>query len=396
MSVTINPADFESKKRLDALIAAANTKTNGFAENITSAMQTLLDGYGAGGGGVVSEGVAAKAVNFYDYDGTLLYAYTLAEARALTELPIPPEHDGLVFDGWNWELSEVNALTIPAEIGALYNTDDNATRIKIYVDNFTNRTFAFKIDGLVSSVGMTVDFGDGSMEEYQGSGTRSHTYENTGSYIVKIITNRTFVLSSVESPNNDFVRAIEYSKKCSATQVNLGYNTQYVTVHSQFNIKDGTAFHTRCKIFPRTSTTLTAREDTGTKIISIPPTISSYGTYGCMSTQIARISVPEGIASVGNRAFRHCSWLRKAVIPSTITTIATQAFDAVTRLTVMIVLPTTPPTIANNTLNALPAGCMIYVPDESVEAYKAADYWAVYAKQIQGLSNYTGDDIWRE
>ena len=115
-----------------------------------------------------------------------------------------------------------------------------------------------------------------------------------------------------------------------------------------------------------------------------------------MSTQIARISVPEGIASVGNRAFRHCSWLRKAVIPSTITTIATQAFDAVTRLTVMIVLPTTPPTIANNTLNALPAGCMIYVPDESVEAYKAADYWAVYAKQIQGLSNYTGDDIWRE
>ena len=85
MSVTINPADFESKKRLDALIAAANTKTNGFAENITSAMQTLLDGYGAGGSGMVSEGVAAKAVNFYDYDGTLLYAYTLAEARALTE-----------------------------------------------------------------------------------------------------------------------------------------------------------------------------------------------------------------------------------------------------------------------------------------------------------------------
>lgn len=396
MSVTINPADFESKKRLDALIAAANTKTNGFAENITSAMQTLLDGYGTSGGGVVSEGVAAKAVNFYDYDGTRLYAYTLAEARALTELPIPPEHDGLVFDGWNWELSEVNALTIPAEIGALYNTADNATRIKIYVDDFTNRTFAFKISGLTSGVAMTVDFGDGSVEEHTGNGIKSHTYENTGSYIVKLITNSTFTLLGVESPNNDFVRAIEYSKKCSATQVGLGYNTQYVTVHSQFNIKDGTAFHTRCKIFPRTSTVLTAREDTGTKIISIPPTISSYGTYGCMSTQIARISVPEGIASVGNRAFRYCSWLRKAVIPSTITTIATQAFDTVTRLAVMIVLPTTPPTIANNTLNALPTGCVIYVPDESVEAYKTAEYWAVYAEQIQALSNYTGDDIWRE
>ena len=396
MSVTINPTDFESKKRLDALITAANTKTNGFAEDITSAMQTLLDGYGAGGGGVVSEGVAAKAVNFYDYDGTRLYAYTLAEARALTELPIPPEHDGLVFDGWNWELSEVNALTIPAEIGALYNTDDNVTRIKIYVDDFTNRTFTLKIAGIISSRVMTVDFGDGSVEEYQGSGTRSHTYESAGPYIVKLIANDTFVLLGIESPNNDFVRAIEYSKKCLATQVVLGNNTQYVTVHSQFNIKDGTAFHTRCKIFPRTSTVLTAREDTGTKIISIPPTMASYGTYGCQMTQIIRVSVPEGVGSVGNRAFRSCLWLRKAVVPSTITTMAAQAFESATRLAVMIVLPTTPPTITSNTLHAFPANCVIYVPDESVEAYKAAEYWAVYAEQIQGLSNYTGDDIWRE
>lgn len=396
MSVTINPADFESKKRLDALISAANTKTNGYAEDITSAMQTLLDGYGAGGGGVASEGVAAKAVNFYDYDGTRLYAYTLAEARALTELPIPPEHDGLVFDGWNWELSEVNALTIPAEIGALYNTVDNITRIKIYIDEVADRTFGFKVAGIQSSVVWSVDYGDGNTVEYTGGATVSHTYENVGSYVVKIISDRsTYNLFSTNA-GSDFVRAIEYSKQCKQAQMTLGFNTQYVTVHSALNINDGTVFHTRCKIFPRTSTVLTAREDTGTKIISIPPTMTSYGTYGCQMTQIIRVSVPEGVGSVGNRAFRSCPWLRKVVMPSTITTMAAQAFDSANRLAVMIVLPTTPPTITSNTLNAFPANCVIYVPDDSVEAYKVAEYWSVYAEQIQGLSNYTGDDIWRE
>ena len=40
--------------------------------------------------------VAEKDVNFYDYDGTLLHSYTVAEAQELTELPELPEREGLI------------------------------------------------------------------------------------------------------------------------------------------------------------------------------------------------------------------------------------------------------------------------------------------------------------
>ena len=44
---------------------------------------------------VVSPPVEEKDVNFYDYDGTLLYSYTFSEATQLLELPEMPDHEGL-------------------------------------------------------------------------------------------------------------------------------------------------------------------------------------------------------------------------------------------------------------------------------------------------------------
>ena len=54
-----------------------------------TAVQLSVDVAGGGGGGV--------DVTFIDYDGSILYSYSLAEAQALTELPALPSHDGLVY-----------------------------------------------------------------------------------------------------------------------------------------------------------------------------------------------------------------------------------------------------------------------------------------------------------
>ena len=70
-------------------------------------------------------------VNFYDYDGRIIASYTLAEAQALTKLPDPPKHKGLVFQGWNWSLEDVNLLTDPMDIGPNYTTDDGTTRVYV-------------------------------------------------------------------------------------------------------------------------------------------------------------------------------------------------------------------------------------------------------------------------
>ena len=45
----------------------------------------------------------------------------------------------------------------------------------------------------------------------------------------------------------------------------------------------------------------------------------------------------------------------------------------------------TPPTIGNNTITGLKADCIIYVPAESVDAYKAKQYWSARASYIQAI-----------
>ena len=48
--------------------------------------------------------------NFYfiDYDGKLLYKYSMQELQNLTELPVPTvEHENLTFDEWNWTLEDL-------------------------------------------------------------------------------------------------------------------------------------------------------------------------------------------------------------------------------------------------------------------------------------------------
>lgn len=46
----------------------------------------------------------------------------------------------------------------------------------------------------------------------------------------------------------------------------------------------------------------------------------------------------------------------------------------------------TPPTIGSNTLTGLKSTCIIYVPDASVNDYKAAQYWSARADYIKGIS----------
>jgi hypothetical protein len=49
-----------------------------------------------GGSGTPDDSTDEQCVRFYDYDGTLLYSYTVAEAQELTELPPLPEQPGLI------------------------------------------------------------------------------------------------------------------------------------------------------------------------------------------------------------------------------------------------------------------------------------------------------------
>ena len=102
-------------------------------------------------------------------------------------------------------------------------------------------------------------------------------------------------------------------------------------------------------------------------------------------SSITSLTIGSNPTSIGEGMFRTCTGLTSLVIPSNISSINGYAFDGCSGLTSITVESVTPPTLGgiyafNNTNN-----CPIYVPPESVDAYKAASGWSNYASRIQAI-----------
>lgn len=127
---------------------------------------------------------AEKDIHFYDYDGTLLYSYTIEEAQALKELPPLPSHEGLICQEWNWDYEDVIALDRPMNIGANYITDDGKTRLVINLTQSCD--FMIRVNMGGSKIGI-VDWGDGSPTyNLYSNHLLTHTYPTLGKYTITI------------------------------------------------------------------------------------------------------------------------------------------------------------------------------------------------------------------
>lgn len=125
-------------------------------------------------------------INFWDYDGTLLYSWTFAELATKTELPPLPSHDGLICQGWNWTLQDIKDAGRELDIGALYITDDGKTRLYVDVDTETWDDFVLNYWQSHHNA-TTVDWGDGTTPEtkYDYSWVEHrHVYASSGSYVI--------------------------------------------------------------------------------------------------------------------------------------------------------------------------------------------------------------------
>ena len=89
------------------------------------------------------------------------------------------------------------------------------------------------------------------------------------------------------------------------------------------------------------------------------------------------------VTSVGNAAFQDLN-CNSISMPSTVTSIGERAFRNCTATTI-IFNSSTPPTLSTDVFTGTSASLQILVPSASVDAYKTASGWSVYANQITGF-----------
>lgn len=121
--------------------------------------------------------------------------------------------------------------------------------------------------------------------------------------------------------------------------------------------------------------------------IEIPNGVTSIGEMAFKDcSSLASVTIPNSVTSIGNSSFYNCTSLTIIEIPNNVTSIGPAAFFGCSGLTNVTVKKILPPILGNNyVFNNTSQNLVIYVPAESVEAYKAASGWSTYADKIQAI-----------
>ena len=112
---------------------------------------------------------------------------------------------------------------------------------------------------------------------------------------------------------------------------------------------------------------------------------ATLGSYQFYNLPITSLTIGSNPTKISSRMFSNCTKLTTLVIPSNISYIGTSAFYNCSGLRSITVESTTPPTLESRDAFDSTNNCPIYVPPESVDAYKAASSWVNYKSRIQAI-----------
>lgn len=321
---------------------------------------------GGGGDGSVSE----SDVNFYDYDGTLLYSYSAEDFAALKELPENPMHDGMESQGWNWTKAQIEArlASTPGHqipVGQIIETVGGAVRITCLLEaGQLSPYLGVCVDGTFD-----IDWGDGS-EHDSLTGTSntsaiyiSHIYSAPGVYVIaisptadtdkmgftgasntsNILKKETGTTANINKAYTAAIQKIETGRITRIDQYILNYLVNLETIN--FGLVATKVSNYCCQnAWGLKAITMATRftqignyafaYDYSLRTVSLPPTITSIGTYAFRACYaLKNITIPDSVTSMGNYAFTSCYSLKSASLPSGLSTIPQSCFSDCRSLT---------------------------------------------------------------
>ena len=361
-----------------AITAKGGTVTSGDGfEDFPTDIATIP----SGGGG----GVPENDVTFYDYDGTVVAAYSKADFIALSAMPANPTHEGLTAQGWNWLLADAKVYVTKygrLNIGQMYITSDGKTRIKIKLEEGRlSPVLGFGIDGSVD-----VDWGDGTTHgTMTGSNVLTlvqlqHVYAAAGEYTIALTV--TGSLSFLGS--SAYAAAI--LRKAGVTSATAGESKAYQNAMQELYIGSGVtsigtyAFQTCYSLasvtIPDNVTSIAAAafyNCCSLASVTIPNGVTSIAAaafYNCYS--LASVTIPDNVTSIAAAAFYNCCSLASVTIPDNVTSIGSQTFQNCHSLAFIKFEGSIPPTAGgSDTFAGIPTDCIIYVPSGSLEDYES-------------------------
>ena len=121
--------------------------------------------------------------------------------------------------------------------------------------------------------------------------------------------------------------------------------------------------------------------------LNIPSGVTTIGTTIAMNApRFTYLTIPNTVTSIGSSAFYNQYYMTSVTIPSSVTEIGNYAFQYWSRVESIFVEATTPPTIGTAVFSGQASGRKIYVPNESLNAYKTATKWSTYANDIYPIA----------
>ena len=133
-----------------------------------------------------------------------------------------------------------------------------------------------------------------------------------------------------------------------------------------------------------------------TEGVIIPQGVTSIGKYAFREWEANNqpLVIPNSVTSIGEGAFAYSnSNKHPIIIPDSVTYIGSVAFEGWSNVPYIEMKSETPPTLGHSTAfgsGPLSVLIPIYVPDESVEAYKTTGHWSYLRDRIFPISNRTG------